>query len=134
MLWCAFWLALTFVLDPTWPLRWWPQAHSYAGIVPLLVLPLGPVLLLALRWRRQRTMIELMLMAIMPQRFFYDPLLLSLMPETPLRLVIQIACGWIGLLLWKSHVMAFGNILVLTFYLPTLLLIWPWKRPAVTQP
>jgi hypothetical protein len=134
VLWCAVWLALTFVLDPTWPLRWWPQAHSYDGIIPLLVLPLGPALLLALRWWRQRTMIQLILMAVMPQRFFYDPLLLSLMPETPLQLVIQIACGWVGLLLWKSQVLAFGHILVLTFYLPTLLLIWPVRHKPATEP
>jgi hypothetical protein len=132
-LWCGVWLALTFVLDPTWLWRWWPQARSYDGIIPLLVLPLGPVLLLALRWWRQRTMIELVVLAMMPQRFFYDPLLLSLMPETPLRLVIQLACGWVGLLLWKSHMLAFGHILVLTFYLPTLLLIWPWRGKVAAQ-
>ena len=78
-------------------------------------------------------MIELVVLAMMPQRFFYDPLHLSLMPETPLALVIQVACGWVGLLLWKSQVLAFGHILLLTFYLPTLLLIWPWRHKGAAQ-
>lgn len=93
---CVGFLALSLAIDPTWPLRWLPQTRSYDGFIPLLLFPLGPLLLLALlRWRDERARL-LFLMACMPQRGWYDLTLLWLIPQDPRELVLLLTVGWLG--------------------------------------
>ena len=48
----ALFLLITILLDSTWPLRWWNQTAPFDGFQPLLLLPFGPLCVLALlRWR-----------------------------------------------------------------------------------
>lgn len=120
---CALFVALTFAVDPTWPLRWWPTTGTYTGYIPLLVLPLGPLLLLALtRWRQEPARF-LFLMAAVPQRASYDQTALWLIPQTPGEMLALSVWSWIALVLWNSPTS------VLAIYMAALVLVL--YRPAM---
>ncbi|GAB4200215.1 MAG: hypothetical protein OHK0022_21100 [Roseiflexaceae bacterium] len=91
---CAAFLLLTFVLDPTWPLRWLPQTQTYNGYVPLLALPVGLLLpLVLIRWREKHAQF-LFLMSIVPQRGLYDLLSLWSVVENRRQLVVLNLLSW----------------------------------------
>jgi hypothetical protein len=93
---CAAFGVLTLLIDPSWPLRWLPQTRSYGGYIPLLVFPIGLALLAALwRWRQEGGRF-LLLMSLVPQRGFYDALLLWYLPRTPVQMVGLTLASWIG--------------------------------------
>ncbi len=119
---CALFGLLTLVLVPGWPLRWLPQISSYDGFIPLLTLP-GVLLLGALRRWRQEHSRFLLLCAAVPQRLFYDQLLLFVLPQSLRGLLIQIVGSWLGFILSPT----FGpSAVVACLYLPTLLyVLWP---------
>ncbi len=121
---------ISLILHPTWPWIWLQQIKTYEGLVPpLLVLPLGPLLLIALkRWRERRAWV-LILMAIMPQRMLYDQLALLLTAENRKALLIMAMCSWLtlpALLIWGGWSFLPGgwqNWIVLTLYLPALVIL-----------
>ncbi len=118
---CSTFLLLSFLVDPGWPLRWWPQAQSYDGFVPLLVLPLGPLLLLALtRWRTQSAQF-LVLMAMLPKRGWYDALPLFILPKTRWQMIAMVIWGWGPILVMPPGNYAFK--VVLATYLPALIIV-----------
>lgn len=127
---CLAFLLLTLVIDPTWPRRWWEHAATYDGFIPLLVLPVGPLLALALwRWRSPEGRL-LLLYAIMPQRAFYDLTPLWLVPATKRQTVILTGFAWVGFVLHVALGGALGSpvppLAVAFFYLPALLVVlWP---------
>ena len=89
----------SFVLYPAWPADWIRngQLSSYPGRIPVLT-AVGPlVLLAALVWRSPRARLVLLL-AFLPQRYFYDQLALLLVAARPLHLVALILVGWLGAL------------------------------------
>ena len=70
---------VSLVVYPSWPLVWLGQISAYQGMIPpFLILPLGPLTLLALLRYRDRKAWLLLLMAAMPQRALYDQLALLL--------------------------------------------------------
>ncbi len=128
---CVFWFVLTLVLMPTWPWLWVKQLGNYEHFIPLLVLP-GPVLLLAL-WRyRTRDAWLLLLSAIMPQRYFFDTLVLWLIPKSRRDLLATLAASW-GAGGWRwyhkpASVHQLGRWTVLFIYLPMLVVV---LRPLI---
>jgi len=92
---CAAFLALTFIAFPAWPLAWWQRSNRYDGLVPLLALPLGPLLLLALRRWREPGSRFLLLMACMPQRVVSDVVTLYLLPNSPRQMFSLCLLSWI---------------------------------------
>jgi hypothetical protein len=90
---CTILLALTFVDDPTWPLRWWPQTRTYDGIIPLLTLPGLPLLALLAR-RRDPDAWFVLLCACMPQRVFYDAFILACALQTRREVFIWTISTW----------------------------------------
>jgi hypothetical protein len=119
----------SFVIYPTWPLVWLGQISTYQGIVPpLLVLPLGPLMLLALLRYRDRKAWLLLLMSAMPQRVLYDQAALLLVADNLRQMLILVLCSWISL----PVLMKFGGWyhlpgpggwylwIMLTLYLPAL--------------
>jgi hypothetical protein len=126
-------LAVSLILWPTWLRDWLEQATSYVSVIPLLVLPVGPLLLLALRfWKDDRTRL-LLLMSCIPQRGMYNALLLYLIPQTIWEMVVAILGAWIGLAVWITmHSEPLG--LVVGCYLPMLLLTQPWVRRFFQRP
>jgi hypothetical protein len=123
---CAIVLALSFLVLPKWPLLWASNFHLYTRFIPLLVLP-GPLLALALFRYRSRDARILLLMAIAPQRWFYDSLLLWLIPKSRRELCATVAISWAaGIWRWyhiPHDVAQVGRCAVLVFYLPMLVLV-----------
>ncbi len=88
----------SLVIYPSWPFVWLGQISTYQGIIPpLLVLPLGPLILLALLRYRERKAWLLLLMAVMPQRVLYDQMALFLIASNRREMMILVFCSWISL-------------------------------------
>jgi len=123
---CAALAALTLVVMPKWPLLWIHQLGNYQHFFPLLVLP-GPLLALAL-WRyRERDAWLLFLMACMPQRWFFDTLVLWLIPKTRREILFTASLSWAaGIWRWYHIPHSFvevGRWTVLCIYLPMLAVV-----------
>ncbi|HYL12097.1 MAG TPA: hypothetical protein VEV41_03630 [Terriglobales bacterium] len=138
---CAIWCALSLVLMPKWPLLWWKQLGNYQHFIPLLVRP-GPLLLLALLRYRTRDAWLLVVSAMMPQRYFFDSLILWLIPKSRRELLGTVALSW-GAGIWRWYHMPtsfhqLGRWTVLFIYLPMLVVVlWPeigsrWRAPGKT--
>jgi hypothetical protein len=125
---CGAFLLLTFIVDPLWVLKWLPQTAAYDGFIPLLILPLGPLLLLSLiRWRDPRVRF-FFLMSLVPQRGFYDALLLWVLPDSPRQLVLLSATSWIGFIGAFSFHLNAPLLVLLTIYFPMLAMILASSR------
>ncbi len=126
LLTCAVVLAISFVLLPRWPWLWMGNFHLYARFIPLLVLP-GPLLVLALlRWRSSDARL-LFLMAAMPQRWFYDQLILYVIPKSWREMSITVFLSWaVGVWRWYHIPHSFtqvGRWSVIFMYLPLLVVV-----------
>lgn len=135
---CAGIGAVTLLIDPWWMVKWLTQVGTYDGTLPVLVLPFGPLLLLAvLRWREERAR-WLLLYALVPQRFIYDQLLLFLVPQSRREVLVLVILSWVAFLGW----FAMGGWglpwAVVLLYLPCLLMVFRealqrrfWGRASV---
>jgi len=116
----------TFLFRPTWLGEWLAQVSTYDGFIPLLTLPLGPALLLAAwRWRRPEAC-WLLLTALMPQRLWYDQLLLWVIPRTGWQMATLTLGSWLTFLpflLWQDTTPTWT---MLFLYLPSLGLVF-WQ-------
>lgn len=129
---CLIVAVISLAVYPTWPLVWLSQIKSYQRFFPVLSLPFGPLLLLAvLRWRDPDAQLFL-LIALFPQRHFYDAFTLWLIPKTKKEIIPTVALSW-GAWIWKtqnptmqSHEV--GLVSVVFFFLPMLsvLLLRPY--------
>jgi hypothetical protein len=132
---CLVVVALTFLVMPRWPWFWIAHFYKYERFVPLLVLP-GPLLALALLRYRERDARLLFLMAVVPQRWLYDPLILWLIPKSRRELVYSVGLSWLaGIWRWYSHPHTFtqiGRVIVLSMYLPMLVVVL--LRSGSTEP
>ena len=117
---------LTFLVMPGWIPLWLAQLRSYSRFIPLLVLP-GPILVAALLRYRDRDAWLLFLAACMPQRWFYDPFTLWLIPKTRRSIVFTAGASWIpGIWRWYHTPGSFAEVgrwTVLWFYLPMLMVL-----------
>lgn len=131
---------LSLLLYPPWPWVWLDQIGSYQGTrPPLLSLPLGPLLLLALLRRRDRRAWLILAMALMPQRMVYDQLALLLVATTRRDLLLMVICSWATLPAilyfggWSELPGGWQNWVILTLYLPALfVLLQPGLRQGST--
>jgi hypothetical protein len=120
----AAFLSISLVIDPTWPMRWWPQAQGYDFFIPLILIPFGPLILLGLLFWRDRKMRYVLMLAAMPQRFLYDPLLLMWVPDSLSEMLVLIASGWIGYALVLALELPYQHIVVFFCYLPAVAVRW----------
>jgi hypothetical protein len=124
-------LAASLIVYPSWPLQWLKNLGGYQGYWALLSIP-GPLLLLALmRWRERDAQL-LLLASIFPQRWFYDALILFLIPKTRKELLYTATFSW-GAYFWKQQhfpetTLERGLICTLFFYIPMLAVILLRKR------
>ena len=131
---CAGVLALSLILAPRWPWLWIQSVHSYVRFIPLLVLP-GPLLALALVRYRERDARLLFLMALMPQRWFYDALILWLIPKSRREILGTVVFSYV-VAIWRwyhyphGHLQA-GRWIVLFMYLPMLVVVLARPRTLV---
>lgn len=123
---CSVIFIASFVWLPKWPLLWVKQWGHYEHFIPLVVLP-GPALLLALFRYRDRDVWLLLLMACMPQRWFFDAFTLWLIPKTRWEILGTVLISW-GAGIWRWYYMPHSFIQVarwevIFLYLPMLVLI-----------
>jgi hypothetical protein len=86
---------LSIAIFPRWPWIWLKQGslNTYLGRPPLLI---GPGILLlasAYAWRKWKGRCVLA-MSVVPQRFFYDQLLLFVAPESASQMALLLATSW----------------------------------------
>ena len=130
---CAAVAAASLLVLPSWPMKWLGQLGGFESYVPLLVLPLGLTLLLAL-WNRDDPDSHLFLLsALMPQHWFYDAFILWLIPKTRREILATCLLSW-GAALWRGfhtpHSWAeFGLAAVGWIYLPMLAVILVRRSP-----
>jgi hypothetical protein len=93
--------AITLVVLPRWPWLWAGNFGRYEHFIPLLLFP-GPLLLLALLQYRRKEAQLLLLMAAMPQRWFYDTFVLWLIPESRKEILGTALLSW-GLGIWRWY-------------------------------
>ena len=134
---CLAVIVVTLVVMPHWLTLWLEQTRSYMRFFPLLVLP-GPLLAAALLRYRDRDAWLLFLAACMPQRWFYDPFFLWLIPKTRRHIVFTVGLSWIpGIWRWyhtPHTIIEVGRLTVLCFYLPMLVVLFlPGKQPGMRQ-
>lgn len=120
---CLLILLATLIVRPRWPLLWISTFRDYKHFIPLLVFPGMLLLLAALRWRDRDARL-LLLMAIMPQRWFYDSFILWLIPKTRREIIWTAFLSW-GAGIWRwYHVpesaVQVGRWTVICIYLPML--------------
>lgn len=90
-------LVITLIIYPTWPLRWLEMTIKYPSqsLIPMRVLPFGPLLLLAaLFWRKPEGRL-LFLAALFPTRGAYDLLVLWAIPQTPAQMLFILVIPWV---------------------------------------
>ena len=111
---------------PNWMFLARSQLNGYQHFYPLLVFP-GPLLLLALFRYRDPDSALFLLTALLPQRWFYDTLILWLIPRTRKEILWTALLAW-GAGLWRwYHVLhtpeAVGRVAIIFTYLPMLAVI-----------
>jgi hypothetical protein len=96
-------VTITVLLWPGWPRHWYATiAQSPYARIALLQF-VGPVLLLALtRWRRPEARLLLALACVPHSLFWYDEMLLWLVPRTQREALNLTWCSWAGYLLWLT--------------------------------
>jgi hypothetical protein len=123
---CVALFLLSLFLLPAWPRYWLGQTAHYQYFIPLLVFP-GPLLLLALLRYRERDAIFLLLAACVPQRWFFDSLILWLIPKSRRELVWTAFFSWgAGVWRWYHFPHSFtqvGRWTVIPIYLPMLAVV-----------
>lgn len=117
---------LSLAILPHWPRLWMAQLRHYEHFIPILLWP-GPLLLLAL-WRyRDRDAILLLLAACMPQRWFFDSLILWIIPKARREMVWTVFFSWgAGIWRWYHFPHSFAEVgrwTVVFIYLPMLAVV-----------
>ena len=137
---CVVVVLLSLLVMPRWPLLWLEHIRGYDHFVPMFVLP-GPLLALAALRYRERDSHLLILMSLMPQRWFYDAFILWLIPKTRRELVWTVFFSWVpGIWRWYNVPHSWtqvGRWTVLFLYLPmlgVLLVRWWNDTKASRQP
>jgi len=131
---CLAVLFLSLAIMPQWPVFWISSISHYDRFIPLLVFP-GPLLALALLRYRDRDAHLFLLMAIMPQRWFYDTFILWLIPKTRRQIIWTVFFSWfVGIWRWYHMPHSFtqvGRWAVLFLYFPVLWTIMSRPKDAV---
>jgi hypothetical protein len=123
---CVVVLVLSLAVMPKWPMLWIANASHYERFIPLLILP-GFLIALALLRYRDRDALLLLLMAVMPQRWFYDTFILWLIPKTRRAIVWTVFFSWApGIWRWRHTPHSYvevGRWTVCFIYLPMLVVV-----------
>lgn len=123
---CALFVFTSLIIMPTWPAQWLSGVGYHPQYTPLLV-SLGPALLLALYRNRDEGSHLLLLSAVCPQHWFYDALILWLIPKSRAEIVSTVALSWgVGIYRWHQIPHSWneaGAWVVLWIYIPMLTVI-----------
>jgi hypothetical protein len=123
---------VTLIIQPAWPLTWFKATRGYQNFIPLLT-GIGLLLLLALLWiRRDADSRFLLLMGVVPQRWYYDALVLWLIPASTAELAAASLLSW-GALIATPHTRTIQQVAVISTlfnYLPMLAILLIRHRPG----
>ena len=137
-------VAVSLAVLPSWPIDWYHNIQSRPEKFSPIRTALGPVLLLAaLRWKRPEARL-LLAMACVPQAlFFYDQLILGLIPRT-FRQALIFALASFALLLTWFYRLGPGELYVQEaipyatglYFVALAILLWPLPKgvtPAIAE-
>lgn len=137
---CAAVLALSFLVLPRWPWLWSSHFNLYERFIPVLLFP-GWLLVLALLRYRDRDARLLLMMAALPQRWFYDGLILWLIPKSRREVVNTVGLSWMaGIWRWYHFPHTYSQVgrwMIVFMYLPMLVVVLAragQPNPGATQP
>lgn len=125
-------VVVSLLIWPTWPSEWLGALGGVQNRVIPLLSPIGPFLLLAAtRWRRPEARLLLGYACVPQAPWFYDQLVLFLIPATALESLNYVAVSQLGLAVWlAAHGLEWKYgawFLAIILYLPPLLMIL--RRP-----
>ena len=143
---CVGIVILSLLVFPSWPIHWLDSVMNQPGgkyQMPIMAAPVMLVVLVGLLWwRTNRSARLLLLLSFIPQHpFFYDQLLLWLLPKTLGQSLALSFVGWLAYLSWMGADPAFKPLLAYTpagpgldwtaprFFLPALVLV-AWQAFA----
>ncbi|HEV7366030.1 MAG TPA: hypothetical protein VGN76_09320 [Gemmatimonadales bacterium] len=128
-------LALSLAVQPTWPFEWWMAVPAdTAHFAPIVMRPLGALLLLAaLRWYTPTGRL-LLAIACLPQTTLpYELVALALIPANSVQMAVYVAGSWIAVAAATGQ-LPFGHgladwstigwgVTIIAVYLPMLALV-----------
>jgi hypothetical protein len=127
---------ISLLVMPTWPWRWLSQVGGYGGFIPMLSLLAPLFLLAALFWRNAQARLFLLLTLTPQHLFFYDQLLLWMLPQTRNQMLLLTLTSWAAFLyMILAETLTFWDsapYILTLMYLPALLIVL-WQQPAVQQ-
>jgi|APCry1669189070_1035195.scaffolds.fasta_scaffold10735_2 hypothetical protein len=117
-------LLLSLIVLPTWPI----QMLSGVGVPgdyrsPVMIFPGMLLLLAALRWRDRRAR-YLLLLSLVPQRIFYDQLLVFGVSRSRRSLLALVSASWLCFLGWFRFPSPAIPWHILLIYLPALVIVF----------
>ncbi|WP_129672286.1 hypothetical protein [Candidatus Chloroploca sp. Khr17] len=111
---------VSLLVMPTWPFALAGRIGAMDDyLAPLLIFPGFLLLLAGLQWRTREGRF-LLLLSFVPQRAFYDQLLVFAVPRTMQSLLVLVLCSWLtyfGWFFWPGSPLAW---LIVGLYLPAL--------------
>ena len=125
---CVILVAVSFAVWPGWAGAWLREVGGVQNRVIPILTPIGPFLLLALtRWRRPETRLLLGYACVPQAPWFYDQLILTLIPATQLEAINYAFATQIALAVWivfNGILWTHGNwFLAAVLYVPPLIMI-----------
>jgi hypothetical protein len=137
-LWACICVAVaSLIAIPRWPMLWLSQIGKYQHFVAILIFP-GPIILLALLRYRDRDAILLLITSCMPQRWFFDTLILWLIPKSRREIIITVFFSWCsGIWRWyhPTHsITEVGRWIVLFTYCPMLAILLLRRHASDGEP
>ena len=133
---CAAIGAISLVVRPSWPGEWLNEIGGVQDRVIPMLTPVGPLLLLALtRWRRPETRLLLGYACVPQAPWFYDQVILWLIPRTKLESINYTFVSQVALMAWvvfNGILWQYGSwILAAILYVPPLIMIL--RRPNTKE-
>ncbi len=138
-------LIISLIVLPSWPLDWLRVSNTLRGHLPaILILPAGPLLLLsALRWKTPEGRL-LLALSLTPQLlFFYDQLILGLIPKSLKSGLVFAGLSWIAYFAWRLtswdpltgvSIRQPTQFIIMLIYLPALFLLFWHERFSQADP
>ena len=131
---------LSLIVMPTWPVDWLRNVSGRPEKAIPILSAIGPILALGvLRWRTREGRLFLALASVPQALFFYDQLLLWLIPRTLRQSLVLSLCSFAVLLTWYHRIgpdeyyVRTAIPYALALYLPALALLLLPKRSAVAE-
>ena len=137
----AAFVAVSLLVFPGWPVHWLRNVRADVTETGVHVMPIrafgGWLLLLSLvAWKSARGRLLLVMSCVPQLLFFYDALLLWLIPRTRKQSIFLTACSQLAAISWyvfirdgQSIVRAAAPSVIWLIYMPALLLVlWQWRQ------